>query len=1011
MKLVPLALAGALALGGAAVVQAQTASKSHYIVQLAAAPAAGYRGGIAGYAATRPAPGQRFDVNAASVQAYIRYLDTQRNATLALVPSAAVTYRYNVAFNGFAARLSAAEVAKLRGDPRVLAVTLDTPRRPDTSRTPAFLGLSQAGGLWSMTDAAGRKVQGEDVIVGIIDSGIWPEDPSFSDKVDAVTGEPVSASRPGTVVYGPPPSKWKGECQAGEGFTAAHCNRKLIGARFYREGFDNADLKVTPGEYSSPRDGDGHGSHTASTAAGNGNVAAEVNGKPAGRISGMAPRARVAAYKVCWEYVGGDQGTCLPSDSVAAIDQAVADGVDVLNYSISGTRTNLLDGVEVAFLFAADAGVFVAASAGNDGPTNTVAHPTPWLTTVAASTHDRYTQATATLGNGARYTGASQSTGTPSSPLVLSTAVAAKAPFDDSNTDARLCFLGALDPAKVAGKIVVCDRGSNARVEKSQAVKEAGGLGMLLLNTSSAANDLIDDAHFVPTVHLPAEQRTAVRAYAATGGATAAIGVASQAPNVVAPVMADFSSRGPNLASAGILKPDISAPGVNVLAAVDYPANPAEHAAIVAGTLVPPAATDYISGTSMSSPHVAGIGALMKQLRPAWSPAAIKSALMTSTTAIKRADGSVDPDRWGYGAGHVAPNGAARTTLVYDAGFGDYLAFLCGAGALASNSSTCAAVGQLPASQLNLASLTGDVVGRLTFQRTVTNLGDASATFSAAASLPGYSVRVTPSTLTLAPGASANFEVALARGGAPLGQWAFGSLSWTGGSQVVRSPLTVRALEIAAPAEVTDLRAVGTKVMSIGTGYDGTSGGSTAGLVPAQRVSSRIATGDLQCFGVDVPAGALHARFALYNADTSGGERSDLDLYVYRGDTLVGLSGTGSADEVVDLSNPVPGRYDACVDGYAPLGGSAAYGLSTFVVRPGSGNLRAAFPSRVYLGGTASVGLAWSAPAAQRHLGVLVFRNAGGSETARTLVSIDNASGVVPAPQSGGRKTLAAAPR
>lgn len=1010
MKLHSLALVGVLAFGAFAA-EAQQAASAHYIVQLAAPPVAGYRGGIAGYAATRPAPGRRLDVNASTVRAYIAYLDAQRNATLALTPSAPVTYRYNIAFNGFAAKLTPAEVAKLRADPRVLAVTADTPRRPDTSRTPAFLGLSQPGGVWSLTDDSGRAVKGEDVIVGIIDSGIWPEDPSFSDKVDAVTGDPVPATQAGTVAYGPVPARWGGTCESGEGFTAANCNRKLIGARWYRAGFDRAGLTAVAGEYASPRDGDGHGSHTASTAAGNANVASSVNGKATGRISGMAPRARVAAYKVCWNYVGGDQGTCVPSDSIAAIDDAVADGVDVLNFSISGTRTNLLDGVELSFLFAADAGVFVAASAGNEGPGNTVAHPTPWLTTVAASTHDRYTQAVATLGNGARYTGASQSTGTPTATLVLSTAAAKTAPFDDTNTAARLCLPDALDPAKVAGRIVVCDRGTNARVEKSQVVKDAGGIGMLLLNTSAAANDLIDDAHFVPTVHLPVAQRAAVRAYAATSGATASIGVASQAPNVVAPVMADFSSRGPNLATSGVLKPDLSAPGVNVLAALAYAATPAEHDAIVAGTLVPPPAWGYESGTSMSSPHVAGIGALMKQLHPTWSPAAIKSALMTSAGPIKRADGSVDPDRWGYGAGHVAPNAAARTTLVYDAGFVDYVGFLCGAGALAANSSSCASAGLLPPSQLNLASLTGDVVGRLSFRRTVTNLGSNAATFTAAASLPGYGVRVTPSSLTLAPGASGSFDVALSRTSAPLNDWVFGSLTWTGGGETVRSPLTARSLEIAALAEVTDARAVGTKVMTIGTGYDGVLSGTTAGLVPARRTVSRIATGETQCFPVDVPTGALHARFSLYDADTQGGADSDLDLEVYLGDTLVGASGSGTSDEQVDLPNPAPGRYDACVNGYAPLGGSAAYGFSAFVVTPGAGKLRAAVPSRVYLGATASVGLAWSATAGQRHLGLLQLRNGAGNETARTLVTIDNASATVPAPENGGRKPLIARPR
>ena len=221
-----------------------------------------------------------------------------------------------------------------------------------------------------------------------------------------------------------------------------------------------------------------------------------------GSISGIAPRARIAAYKVCWETGAG--GSCFNSDSVAAIDQAVADGVDVINFSISGSQTSFRDPVEVAFLFAADAGVFVSASAGNAGPaSSTVAHPSPWLTTVAAGTHDRNYDAVLTLGNGTTVTGSSvNQVATGPAPFVYAGDVGL--PGADP-TQVILCYSSAdggnvLDPAKVAGKIVLCDRGVTARVNKSLAVKEAGGIGMVLANTS--ANTLNAEVHSVPTVHV-----------------------------------------------------------------------------------------------------------------------------------------------------------------------------------------------------------------------------------------------------------------------------------------------------------------------------------------------------------------------------------------------------------------------------------------------------------------------------------------------------------------------------
>ena len=1020
MKKTPWIWAAALLLATGSAV-AQPAPRKSYIVQLDEMPVAGYTGKVQGYAATKPATGRKLDLRASHVQAYIGYLDNRQKAALAAVGNVPVTHRYRVAFPGFAARLTDAEANALRGTAGVRAVTADAMLRPDTSRTPAFLGLSAPGGLWSQGGT------GENVVIGIIDTGISPENPAFSDKVDA-SGTPVPAQQAGTVVYAPITNArpWAGTCQAGDGFRATDCNHKLIGARAYSAGLAAGGLVKTATEFNSPRDGDGHGSHTASTAGGNAGVVSSVNGQPTGTLAGMAPRARIAAYKVCWHYNGdGGTGTCMTTDSVAAIDQAVADGVDVINFSISGTRTSYLDPVEVSFFYAADAGVFVAASAGNSGPDNTVAHMSPWLTTVAASTHDRLMVADAVLGN-VTYNGPSQQTGLGSAgapkALILSTE-AGVVPLASLNAvqqaALRLCFnaadladaslLGsaaganaALDPAKVTDKIVVCDRGTNARVNKSQAVASAGGAGMVLLNTSS--NTLNDDAHFVPTVHLSHTVRTAVRTLAAGGAATGYFGPASLASGVVAPVMASFSSRGPSLASPHILKPDLTAPGVGILAATTYvPPDAAAQAAVVGGAYPAPR-FDFLQGTSMSSPHVAGIAAALRGKHPSWSPAAIKSALMTTTTGVKLADGTPDPDRFGYGAGHVNPNAANAVGLVYDAGTPDYLAFLCGQGLLNPSGATCQAVGFLPAWNLNLPSLTAEVVGVQTLVRTVTHVGSAPATYNASVSLPGFTTTVTPSTLTLAPGQQGTFTVNVRRTSATVGSWAFGTLDWTDGAQTVRSPLTFKPLYVSAPAQIDDTLARSSRRFTIATGYDGTMRNSTIGLVPAQRSTSTVAVNASNCSTtVTVPAGAQWLRVALYNRDSTGQGADDLDLRVLNAaGTVVGSSGGPTTDELVQLLAPAAGTYTVCVDGYAPLGGSSTYTLSTWVGTPAqaiANALRVVTPLNVVTAGTGTVSFAWTVTAGNRfYTTVQYLDGSNNAEVGRTGLLIDTVPPLAPAP-------------
>jgi hypothetical protein len=392
----------------------------------------------------------------------------------------------------------------------------------------------------------------------------------------------------------------------------------------------------------------------------------------------------------------------------------------------------------------------------------------------------------------------------------------------------------------------------------------------------------------------------------------------------------------------------------------------------------------------------------------------IKSALMTTAGPIKLANGSLDPDRWGYGAGHVNPNGAAFPGLVYDAGPVDYIRFLCGAGVLASGSDLCSSFGAIAPRNLNLPSLTAEVLGKSTLHRTVTNVGNATATYTASVNLPGYAATVTPSTLTLAPGQSGSFDVNLTRQSAAVGDWVFGNLVWSSGSKQVRSPLSAKGTLLAAPAELSDTRAAGAKAFTIGTGYDGRLSMATAGLDPALQRSGSVAKDAATCFDFSVPAGALHARFALYDADTSGQGEDDLDLEVYMGNTLVGSSGGVTATERVDLPLPAAGAYAACVIGYAPKNGVSTFKLSAWVVNPSDkgGNLRAAAPSRVFLGGTGTVAASWNVAGGQRYLGVLRYVDGGGASIGSSLLSIDTvAPAMADAASTAGRKALERARR
>jgi subtilisin family serine protease len=962
--------------------QVEESPNGVYIVQMLNDPVVAYNGGINGLRPTKPAPGTKINPNSPAVVAYVNYLDSRHNDALSRAGGQKL-YDYRYSFNGFAARMTLAQANKMAGVDGVLAVTPDSLQTMDTSSTPTFLGLTDSGGLWEQlggpTGSRNRDGAGENIIIGIVDSGIWPESLSFSDR---------DAS--GRLIY-QQISGFHGKCDSAEividgSWDANLCNKKLVAAQHFNAawGGDAAIQAQRPWEFLSPRDYNSHGTHTSSTAGGNYGVQATGAASVFGTISGMAPRARVAMYKALWSTEDGSTASGFTADLVQAIDQAVADGVDVINYSISGTTTNFLDPVQVSFLFAADAGVFVAASAGNNGPTTgTVAHPGPWLTTVAAGTHNRNGVGSVTLGNGATYNGASLATAVGPAPLIDST-TAGLAGADP--TEVSLCFSGTLDPAVVTGKIVVCDRGVNARVDKSLAVQMAGGVGMILVNV--VPGSLNADFHFVPTVHLADTDRAAVKAYAATAGATATINQATIVLNAAAPFTATFSSRGPLTAGGGdLLKPDVIAPGQDILASVSPAINGRDF--------------DLLSGTSMSSPHVAGLGALLKDLHPDWSPMMIKSALMTSGSDILDGPNTNPLVIFRQGAGHVRPNNAANPGLVYNSGFNDWLAFLCGT-TTGVGAATCSAlVGagySTDPSNLNVASIAiGDLPGTQTVTRKVTNVSGAAVNFTASVSgLTGINAVVTPSSFSINPGETKSYTVTFTRTTAGLNAYVGGQLTWSGGGYSVRSPLVVRPVALGAPASVSSN---GSPInYNVLFGYTGTFTATARGLVPAATTTDTITDdpGDsfapggpgTKSYVVAIPAGTTYARFSLFNSSVS--PASDIDLYVFNsGGTLVGASGGGTSDEEVNLLNPAAGNYTVWVHGFA-VTGTANFTLFNWVLGSAdAGNMTVTAPGSATLGTTGVINLTFTGlTPGTKYLGSVAYGGTTGLPNP-TIVRVD----------------------
>lgn len=912
-----------------------------YLVQVVGTPVAAYDGGVSGYAATKPAEGQELKSTDPDVKAYEGYLAQNQESVLSNVPGADKIYSYDTTFNGFAVKLTASEATKMAKTNGVTNMWKNELHAPDTSSTPDFLGLTGADGVWQQ-QYGGDENAGSGVVVGIVDSGYWPENASF-----APLAEPRPEGEQEAVFGTDEEPGFTGTCDQGDDADPTanvECNNKVIGARYFGEGIKASSTPPVEGEFDSPRDFGGHGSHTASTAAGNHGVEASIDGTPVGKISGMAPAARLSIYKACWETI--DPDACATTvDLVAAIEQATTDGVDVINYSISGSSTYVVDPVEIAFFGAAAAGVFVAASAGNSGPSaSTVAHNSPWLTTVAASTHDRDFQAAALLGDGQKLTGAGRGAALPSADVVLAKDIPAAGA---SATDANLCVIGALDPAKAAGKIVACQRGVNARTDKSIAVKQAGGVGMIQFNVPGGAADIAADFQVVPSVHLSAANGTKLLAYLKSTKTPTASLEAGKQVSKRAPAMADFSSAGPANAGGGdLLKPDITAPGVDVIAAVAPPGNNGNN-------------YSSYQGTSMSSPHIAGLAALIIGKHPDWSPMAVKSAMMTTASQTDNTGnpiqrGGHDATPLDFGAGHVTISKAFDPGLVYDSTPVEWVQYACGLGQwqlIEGGQEMCDEFGAIDPSDLNYASISvGDLAGKQTVTRTVTNAGTKTETYFATTQAPeGTKVSVNKQSITLRPGQSATFKVTITRTSAELDSYAFGSLTWRSlKGKTVRSPIAVRPVALSAPAEVAGSGVDGSVKLSVKPGFSGTLKSVATALAPDQVATLPLKTGPegfdpanpatsdrVGKVELSVPDDAVFARFSTSNADFAQyGDGTDVDLFVFEkvGDELfyLGNSAAGGSDESVTLS--AGADYVLFVDLYAAPVASLDVPVHTWVV-------------------------------------------------------------------------------
>ncbi|XP_049400310.1 subtilisin-like protease SBT3 [Solanum stenotomum] len=689
-------------------------------------------------------------------------------------PVPKLLYSYDNVIHGFSAVLSKDELESLEKSAGFLSAYKDRSVEAHTTHTSEFLKLNPASGLWP---ASGF---GQDVIIGVLDSGVWPESASFSDD-----GLPEI------------PKRWKGICKAGTDFNSSLCNRKIIGANYFNKGIlaDNPTVNIS---MNSARDTRGHGTHVASIAAGNVAKGASYFGYATGTARGMAPRARIAVYKFSFE-----EGT-FTSDLIAAMDQAVADGVDILTISYGWVRIPVYqDSIAIASFGAMMKGVLVSASAGNIGPEmGTIKNGVPWIFTVASCSTDRAFYGTLTLGNGVNITGFSLfpvKTIIKNFPVLYNESIS---PCDSSDVLAKVPNGGR--------SIMICFSNAVEVEDQMAAISESKFGGAIYISDDP---DVLSSNFFPnPGVVISTKEGKQVIDYA-TKSAKPKVSLSFQGTRIdvkPAPAVSSFSSRGPSLSYLQVAKPDIMAPGELILAA--WPSNNSDTV-IGVNTFL---GSDYrlVSGTSMAAPHIAGIAAMLKGAHPDWSPSAIRSAMMTTANhldntenPIKTEDGNSDTTSLAMGAGLVDPNRAVDPGLIYDATPQDYVNLLCSMNFTLEQFNTIARSSAKhncsnPSDDINYPSFIAlfSPIGNYTwlekkFRRTVTNVGAGAAKYVAKVIAPKSStISISPQTLVFEKkNQKQAYTLTIRYKGIADDQAQSGSITWVeeNGHHTVRSPIVV----------------------------------------------------------------------------------------------------------------------------------------------------------------------------------------------------------------------------
>ncbi|XP_027348724.1 subtilisin-like protease SBT5.3 [Abrus precatorius] len=695
---------------------------------------------------------------------------------------AAALHHYSKSFQGFSAMITPDQANKLLDFNSVVSIFESKLNRLHTTHSWDFLGLDSAYmGNHMALDAE------SDVIVGVVDSGVWPESESFTD-----------------FGLGLVPEKFKGECVTGQNFTLANCNKKIIGARFYLKGFEAevGPLKDVVNRifFRSARDSDGHGTHTASTIAGSFVANASLFGIAKGTARGGAPSARLAIYKACWF------GFCSDADILSAMDDAIHDGVDILSLSLGPEPPQPIyfeNAISVGAFHAFQKGVLVSASAGNSVFPRTACNVAPWILTVAASTLDRKFNSNIYLGNSKVLKGYSlnpvkmeRSYG-----LIYGSAAAASGV---PAINASFCKNRTLDPTLIKGKIVICtiEQFTDDREGKSIIVRQGGGVGMILIDHN--AKD-IGFQFVIPSTLIGQDAVEELQAYMKTEKNPIAriyptITVLGTKP---APEVAAFSSMGPNIITPDIIKPDITAPGVNILAA---------WSPVATEATVEEQSVNYniISGTSMSCPHITAVAAIIKSRHPYWGPAAIMSAIMTTATVMDNTHHLIGRDPNGtqttpfdYGSGHVNPVAALNPGLIYDFNSQDVVNFLCSTGASPAQLKNLTGVqtqcqkSPTASYNFNYPSIgVSNLNGSLSVYRTVTYYGQEPTVYLASVENPtGVNVTVTPAELKFwKTGEKITFRIDFLPFKNSNGNFVFGALIWNNGRQSVKSPIGLTVL-------------------------------------------------------------------------------------------------------------------------------------------------------------------------------------------------------------------------